>query len=133
MAKKQSSWYPVSTVGLVCTALYALVPPYMVYAQSTDIFPEVLRLPLVGSMALILGCMLICRDSPPATPFMTGDWHAKRQSYPSAVGDEGLEQGAESSGEVGYCHTGDAKSGAFSFDDGPFDADMAALIHSKRR
>jgi hypothetical protein len=48
-------------VGLVCTTLYALVPPYMVYAQTTDTFPENLRMPIVGGMTLVLVCMLICR------------------------------------------------------------------------
>ena len=62
MAKRtRSSWYPVSMLGLVCTSLYALVPPYIVYAQSAQIFPEDLRLPLISLMAFILVCMLICR------------------------------------------------------------------------
>jgi hypothetical protein len=62
MAKK-NSWYPVSTLGLVCTALYAMVPPYIVYAQTTESFPDTLRVPLIGAMAFVAVCMLICRHS----------------------------------------------------------------------
>ncbi|HEV8666317.1 MAG TPA: hypothetical protein VN665_00520 [Candidatus Paceibacterota bacterium] len=65
MAKKRKSdsWYPVSTLGLVCTGLYALVPPYIVYAQSTNTFPQSLEIPLVGGMLFILACMLISRHT----------------------------------------------------------------------
>ena len=44
------------------------------------------------------------------------------------MGDEGLEQSAQSSKKTGLSQTADAKSDAFSSDFGPIDADLAALI-----
>lgn len=54
-------WYPISTVGILITFLYALVPPGIVYAQSAEILPEGLRMPLVAAMGFVVALMLACR------------------------------------------------------------------------
>lgn len=61
MAKKHSGWYPVSTIGMAITVLYASVPPYIVYAQTTDTFPDSLKMPILVAMGFVLLCMIICK------------------------------------------------------------------------
>lgn len=46
------------------------------------------------------------------------------------MGDEGLEQSAESSGRAGHSQTDDAESDAFLADSSPIDPDLAMLIHA---
>ena len=61
LRRRPKGWYPVTTLGIVLTVLYASMVPYIVYAQTTEIFPDTLKTPLIFVMAFIILCMLVCR------------------------------------------------------------------------
>lgn len=57
----KNRWYPVSLTGKIIVVAYAFVPPYIAYAQTTEVFPPELQSPLVVGMILVLICMLVCK------------------------------------------------------------------------
>lgn len=63
LKKRPHGWYPVSTLGFVLTILYAAVPPYYVYAQTTGLLAESIRMPLLFGMGFVLLCMVVCRQT----------------------------------------------------------------------
>lgn len=55
MAKQR--WYPVTRTGKLVTVLYGLLPPYIVYAETLNVFPGVLQIPIIGGLATALLCL----------------------------------------------------------------------------
>jgi hypothetical protein len=74
---KPGGWYPVSLLGIILTSLYALVPPYIVYAQSTQTFPPELQVPILSGMVFVGALMLLCRYTG-QKPFLRRSGKARR-------------------------------------------------------
>lgn len=60
-SKKRTSWYSVSFVGGLLIALYALVPVYVVYADTLGLVTPLSRGGVIAGMACVSLCALVAR------------------------------------------------------------------------
>lgn len=61
MSRRANRWYPVTLTGKVVVVLYAFVPPYVTYAQTTGTFKPELQTPLLAGMLIVLLCMVVSK------------------------------------------------------------------------
>jgi len=52
--KKKKQWYSISFIGGLMMALYAFIPPFVVYADTLGILPFESRVAAVGGMSFVL-------------------------------------------------------------------------------
>jgi prepilin-type N-terminal cleavage/methylation domain-containing protein len=55
------SWYPISFFGGLLTALYSLLPPYIVYIDQLGFLPPSWRIAAGTCMVVVAGLLFICR------------------------------------------------------------------------
>jgi len=68
-------WYPISITGKVVALAYALVPPYLLLADTAGALTTAARVPIIGGMSLVLGLMVYAKrrgHRPFAKPPHTG-------------------------------------------------------------
>ena len=68
MRKKTRKWYPISFTGGMVIGLYAVLPPYIVFAETLGLLTQTQQVGAVLGILFVIVCMIVCRITN-QTPF----------------------------------------------------------------
>lgn len=61
MAKKETHWYSISFIGGLLVALYAFIPPFVVYADTIGVLPATSRVVVTAGMGFVTLIVFVAR------------------------------------------------------------------------